>query len=353
MDFVNAPPGCRSADEYWFSDEQADDILRTVAYHRIDYDRAMLSFPPVDDQLRLLISTSFRRPSAHGLGILDRLPTELLWAVIFRLDMRSVFRLRQVNTRARQTLEALIEYRAVAFWGLDAFCALLRTGLAERVSLTQFWDALCTKNCTLCGEFGGFISLPTWTRCCIWCVHWAPETQLRSLASIRRQLRLPGRLLNSLPQIKTLPGLYCVSQNKYVAQVRIVPMLQATALSAQRPPPQGQARPQWVERHTDRKYNFMGSCALPYYDIERGRAGGVEFGVSCAGCQFTHIHTDPRGGDWLWTLLARDMVYSQAGFLEHFKWCAMAQYLWGMSEEGTVVPAQLPFLARTGSIFMV
>ena len=60
------------------------------------------------------------------------------------------------------------------------------------------------------------------------------------------------------------------------------------------------------------KYNYMGSCALPYYDK---LTGDVEHGISCAGCK-------------------RDKVYSREGLLEHFKWCKQAQLLWNSTHGG-------------------
>jgi hypothetical protein len=56
-----------------------------------------------------------------------------------------------------------------------------------------------------------------------------------------------------------------------------------------------------------------------------------------------------RAEEWAWE--ARDKVYSQAGFLEHFRWCEQAQLLWKMSEAGTRRPGALPEVARRGGFF--
>ncbi len=75
----------------------------------------------------------------------------------------------------------------------------------------------------------------------------------------------------------------------------------------------------------------MGSCALPYYDRRTGR---VEHGMSCAGCQLA-LEKDIIGSRGeKWALEARDKVYAQDGFLEHFRWCEQAQLLWKSSGEG-------------------
>lgn len=98
----------------------------------------------------------------------------------------------------------------------------------------------------------------------------------------------------------------------------------------------------------NQKFNFMGSCALPYYDKQTGR---VEHGISCAGCQLA-IEKDiigTRGTKWGYE--ARDKVYAQDGFLDHFRWCEQAQLLWRSSGEGKNQPPELPVSARTGGYF--
>jgi hypothetical protein len=92
----------------------------------------------------------------------------------------------------------------------------------------------------------------------------------------------------------------------------------------------------------------MGSCALPYYDKQTGR---VERGISCAGCQLA-IEKDiigTRGTEWEFE--ARDKVYAQDGFLDHFQWCEQAQLLWRSRGEGKNRPPELPVSAQTGGYF--
>ncbi|KAJ5091852.1 hypothetical protein NUU61_006722 [Penicillium alfredii] len=48
---------------------------------------------------------------------------------------------------------------------------------------------------------------------------------------------------------------------------------------------------------------------------------------------------------------ARDKVYAQDRFLEHFRWCEQAQLLWRSSDEGKSCPTKLPETARRGSFF--
>ncbi|KAK3367199.1 hypothetical protein B0T24DRAFT_709869 [Lasiosphaeria ovina] len=265
--------GCATL--YQFRDEQADAIAR---------------FPPSEhDGVRQSLETSFPRTSNPGisLGFLGSMPLELLHNVFLRLDLDSLFKLRQTNLRSRQA-------------------------------------ALCTKNCTLCGQFGVFMSLLTWTRCCYRCMQLGTEAKVL--------------LCRSRP---CLPGTYTLAELAQKSRRTLMSFHHALlackpADSLQRP--HAYLRHVWRYPHTSRRYNFMGACALPYYDAH---GGTVEHGMSCAGCQ--RAFEQEFVGDNLERCerKADEKTFSQAGFLEHFRSCEHAQLLWESSGEGGHDPAQL------------
>ncbi|KAL2015245.1 hypothetical protein VTK56DRAFT_5951 [Thermocarpiscus australiensis] len=344
---VPMPRGYRSATEYPFREEETDAIVRVAAYHRKDYCRAVIWFSPRQHAaIRPSIATPFRRTSHEGLGSLDRLPPELLHDVLLRLDMHSLFKFRQTNLRSRQMVDSLRQYQLVAAHGLNLFCALLRTQLAMGVSLRDFYSALCTKACALCGEFGGFITLLTWHRCCFMCLQQAPEAQVRPLAAVRRQLHLSKAELHQLRSFRTLPGIYSMEESVRKSRVAIVSIHQAALLTGLQPHALPQTQP--TDSARNRKFNFMGSCGLPYYDR---RTDKVEYGMSCAGCQLALEKGVIGSRGERWALEARDKVYSQDGFLDHFRWCEQAQLLWRLSDNGNKRPTELPEAARRGGYF--
>lgn len=339
------PRGYRSATEFRFDKEQADAIIRTTAYHRKDFCLSVIWYSRREhNEIRPSISTPFQRTSKVGLGSLDRLPLELLFDTLYRLDMYSLFKFRQINSKSRQMVDSLNQYRRVVSHGLNLFCALLRTRIAIDVTLLDFYKALCTKTCILCGEFGGFISILTWTRCCFKCLQESPETQVRTLASVRKQLHMAKAELGQLRSFKSLPGIYSMNESVQNSRITIVSLHRATLVCRR----QSHALPQVQPGDRNQKFNFMGSCALPYYDK---KTGSVEHGVSCAGCQLA-IEKDiigTRGTKWGYD--ARDKVYAQDGFLDHFRWCEQSQLLWRSSGEGQTLPPELPVSARTGGYF--
>ncbi|KAH7238146.1 hypothetical protein BKA59DRAFT_481492 [Fusarium tricinctum] len=341
------PRGYRSAIEYLFSDEQTDAIVRTAAYLRKDFCLSVIWFSPREHvDIRPSIAAPFRRTSNCGLGCLDRLPLELLHDTLFRLDMHSMFKFRQTNLRSRQMVDSLKQYQMIVSHGLNLLCALLRTRLAIEISLLDFYNALCIKNCSLCGEFGGFISLLTWKRCCFKCLKEAPETQVQTLAAARKQLRLTKVEIGQLRSFKTLPGIYSMEETVHKSRIAIVSRHQASLICKRPSDALGQAQTTVSERN--RKFNFMGSCALPYYDK---LTGNVEHGMSCAGCQLA-LEKDIIGTKCeKWAFEARDKVYARDEFLEHFRWCEQAQLLWRSSCEGNNRPIELPEAVRRGGFF--
>jgi hypothetical protein len=341
------PPGYLSATEYQFQAEQADAIVRTVTYCRKDCYCSVIWFSPREHtDIRLSIATPFLRDSTTGLGSLDQLPIELLHDVLLRLDIRSLFRFRQASFTSRCRIDSLKQYQMIAAHGLNLLCALLRTRLATGVSLSDFYIALQTKACAFCGEFGGFMSLLTWSRCCFRCLQHCSKTQVQTLATARKQYHLTKAQINQLQSFKTLPGIYSMEQCSYKARTMIVSTHQAATVSGGQPRILVNAQPTSSGRN--KKFSFMGSCALPYYDR---RTGKFEHGMSCAGCQLA-LEKDiigSRGENWAFE--ARDKIYAQDGFLDHFRWCEQAQLLWHSSGEGSSRPSELPEAARRNGFF--
>lgn len=340
-------PGYRSANEYQFGEEHTDAIIRTSAYHRRDYCLSVVWYLPREHvDIRPSIATPFQHTSNVGLGSLDWLPFELLHDMLLCLDIHSLFKFRQVNHASRQIVDSIKQYQLIVSHGLNLLCALLRTRLAIHVSLFDFYNALCMKTCTLCGEFGGFISLLIWKRCCIRCLQGSPETQVRTLASVRKQLHMNKAESARLKSFKSLPGIYSMNETIQKSRVTIVSLHQATLVCRRQSHTLAQPPPASLDRI--RKFNSMGSCALPYYDKQTGR---VEHGISCAGCQLAIEKDIIYTMDMKWGYEARDKVYAQDGFLDHFRWCEQAQLLWKSSCEGKNVPTELPVSAQTGGYF--
>ncbi|KAL2142943.1 hypothetical protein VTI28DRAFT_522 [Corynascus sepedonium] len=251
------PRGYRSATEYRFRQDQTDAIVRATAYHRKDFCHSVIWFSPREHVgIRPSIATPFPRTPDTGLGTLGLLPLELLHDVLLRLDIRSLFNFRQANLSSRRIVDSLHQYQIMVSHGLNLLCALLRTRLANGNSLLDFYHVLCTKACTLCGEFGGFVSLLTWKRCCFACLQGALETQVQTLAGIRKQFHLTKTELGQLKSFRTLPGIYSMEKSVHKSRIAVVSVHLAKLVSGQQPhAAAAQAQPASSGRN--RKFNFM------------------------------------------------------------------------------------------------
>ncbi|PYH88324.1 hypothetical protein BO71DRAFT_454136 [Aspergillus ellipticus CBS 707.79] len=265
------PRGYRSATEYCFDEEQADAIVRATAYHRKDYCPSVIWYSPQEHiHIRPSIATPFQRTS----------------------------RFRQINLRSTQIVDSLNQNQRVVSNGLNLLCALLRTRLADDISLLDFYNALCIKG--------------------------SPETQVRTLASVRKQFRMTKVEVDQPRSFKSLPGIYSMNETVQKSRITIVSLHRATLTCRRQSLALAQTQPASFDRN--QKFNFMGS---------------FEHGISyIIGTRVTK-----------WGYEARDKVYAQDGFLDHFRWCEQAQLLWRSSGEGKSQPPELPVSARTGGYF--
>ncbi|OBT77686.1 hypothetical protein VF21_03705 [Pseudogymnoascus sp. 05NY08] len=331
-------------DDHQFPPEQAEAIIRTTSYHRKDFDLAVIWFPDREHQgIRTSISSSFQRPSTST-EPLGRLPQELLNNIFLSLDMHSVTKCRQVNLRLRQAVDSLPEYQVVSTHGLTALCALLRTRLARNVSLFDFYQALCRKNCSLCSRFAGFIFLPTWRRCCFICLQMgSTEFQMHTVPAIQEQFPLSMDEISKLTSFETLPGTYSMKEHVQKDRITIISVAEAMRASGGEEGKLVRPGPPWFPQNP--KLAFMATCVLPYYDRQTRTA---EYGISCAGSQLYIDKGKASGMALKFAYMARDFVYTREGFLEHVKECWDALLLWESSKGGSIEPPELPEIAKNG-----
>lgn len=158
----SVPNMATSTPPYLLTASQATARASVCGYHRRDFDLAVTWFAP-DEHASIAgsIATTVREP-ATSLAVLDSLPLELIHAIILQMDVRTAFHFRQINLRARQVVNQLHEYKIVAAHALNGFCALLRTGTAERITLAELYRCICTNVCSICkGRYGNLVQLLT------------------------------------------------------------------------------------------------------------------------------------------------------------------------------------------------
>jgi hypothetical protein len=317
-----------------FEKGQRDAIIRVASYPRFDFEVALIRSTSSDHNLvRSSIAEPFCSTALAPIGILECLPTELLRIVCLELDIRSYFNFRQTNRRAREIASSLYEYHNLVKHGLESLRAVLRTGIHPYVTISDLYRALCTRRCDVCcGEFGGFLFLPSVTRCCFNCIEASNHLRVISVAALAKRAGIPRRKLHSLsPILRTLPGTYSMEQRSrksrstLVSHQRAFGALCRLGLSTEAA---ASVLSDIGETHIGR---FMASTPLPLFDPITTE---IEHGICCKGCQIAVEEEVDDGSMDLYR--RRDRVYSKEGYLNHFPKCPQSISLWNSSKEGTM-----------------
>lgn len=324
------------------ADDDADGIVRVCSYHRRDFDLVLICSRPHEMQAaQSLMQIPFATPPTAGLGLLDRLPRELVVMVLHNLDIQSYFRFRQVNRQARVLSTLARPYKLVARYGLEALRSLLRTNLASRFTISQLFAQLASYKCTTCGDFAGFLFLFTLARCCFACIESHPHFSVVAFAFARQPQISVTRLHQQLASVLcTVPGLYSMVGEQVRRPKHLMALTQALPILWSLGSRARERAEILTQRGDQTGLRYMSCTAMPWYDAMSGKVG---YGVSCKGCQ---VRVEVSGGSYA----DRDRAYSTSGFLAHFQGCMEAQQMWLDSNHGTTPFSEPEATRRGGSL---
>ena len=346
MNCTNLPVAKMSSADLSVEVEQhADAILQVCSYHRRDFDLVVIRSRPHEMQLvEASLQSAFEMLPTADLGILDRLPVELISVVLYELDVLSFFYFRQVNQQARIISTGLWRYNLVSRYGLEGLRGLLRAGLAPHFTISDLYQALIIYRCSVCAGFGGHLFLFTVERCCFDCLLSSSHYRVLALHTFAKLANISsGRFHHLSPSrqgLRTVPGVYSMLEKSARRPKYLVLEKRAIqALFTIRAIKEDAVR-RLESRREQQDQRFMAATAYPYHNLEDAK---LERGVSCKGCQIRH-HRLYDG------FLRHDPVFSTGGFLSHFSQCVEAQQLWAASERGSR-PVDEPQITRSCGYF--
>ncbi|KAK7968001.1 uncharacterized protein PG986_002278 [Apiospora aurea] len=163
-----------------------------------------------DSKLRGTICMSGRMPRpqcvplprlsnpSSSLGLLGRLPLELMLETLRYLDFQSITRFAEVSVLANGYVRSCREYRDVLTLVPETVQALRRLGVLSLHSVAAIYHALRADACATCGEAGAFLFLPTCQRCCIWCRRYYPSLRLMTRAQAKKYYGLTKQQTDQL-----------------------------------------------------------------------------------------------------------------------------------------------------------
>ncbi|KAH9889153.1 F-box domain-containing protein [Xylariomycetidae sp. FL2044] len=291
---------------------ESEAILRITSYHRKDFDVKVVSAEPGQhDHARSSLFKSFDESASSGLGRLQRLPLELLSSICLLLDVQSALNFSQASRSARETIGSIPQYHRLREHSLECIWALSRTGLSHHTSVSYLHAALLTELCVICGSFGGFLFLPSASRCCFACIESAPDFRIISFHSLQRKSRRLATLVSGHHAMQ-----FPRADRDEDPRVILGKLPDSPALRC------------------------MAACRLPYFNLA---TGDLQWGICCKGCQ---IAMQANYSDANFS--RRERLYSRDGFMRHFWDCVEAKELWASSEGGMVAVTEPEFTRRGG-----
>ena len=194
---------------------EAAELISRFSHRPRDLLESMIriAYPPKPSSVR-------RNAPCSPIGILDRLPPELLLAVLNLLDFQTIARLACVSHHVKKAVESLPAYRELMYHAPEALAALSQTGLIGLFSAASLRAALRSERCCTCREYGAYLFLPTCERCCWECLMRHPLLALVTATRSRRIFglspwrthQLPARL-QRLPVFRSIPGDYGIGRH--------------------------------------------------------------------------------------------------------------------------------------------
>jgi len=309
-----------------------------------------------------------------SLGILNRLPPEIMSTLLGMLDIQSIARFARVSFRGNTFVQSHPAYRDLVTLAPQVPLALDRVGLIGLHSVAELYAALRTERCATCIEYGAFLFLPTCERCCWECLRYNPSLRMLLPKEAERYFGLSKRHLQRLPSLHVIPGNYGISANPAPEDCRLISGKAARALglmvhgSAEKLAQAMARRCKSTRLLVQGRYlqdegqdlslllnqgnvptdNFFGMASIQFPSLSK--SGRIENGLWCRGCEVTlrrygsqRLPRDvlaavvPSNCEPLRVLLGLERrAWSKESFLDHIKHCYGARQLVPELGEGTV-----------------
>lgn len=165
-----------------------------------------------------------RKPPVFNLGVLDKLPLELVQELLAFLDLCSLAQFRRVNRRALNVVDCIPQYKTITTYTPLALQCIRAVGTGQWISCNTLYEKLCTAECEECGDFAGYLYILTCVRICFLCLSRNIKyTPLRP-SQAEAKFGLNAKVLRNLPRMKAVPGKYSPKQKNIQEPLVLVDM---------------------------------------------------------------------------------------------------------------------------------
>jgi hypothetical protein len=158
----------------------------------------------------------------NDLGLLDRLPLELLHIVLAQLDISTLTDLRRLNRRALQVVDKIPQYQVIVTHAQNVLQAILSIETGRWITCQVLYDAFCTADCETCGDHAGYLYLLTCRRVCFICFTKNDSYLPLSYPLAGLKFGITRQVIDILPHMKSIPGTFSPNGRKCKNRLRLV-----------------------------------------------------------------------------------------------------------------------------------
>lgn len=155
-------------------------------------------------------STVTRVNANSDLGVMDKLPPELLFMILDLVDFRTLSQVSRTSIKAKAVVEAFPPYQAMMEHAGETLTALSEIRLIQHHSSSLLYRTLRSDQCVSCFDFGAFLFLPTCERICQDCLYRNCAYRVATPPVIRKTFHLTKTQLKTIPTMNCIPGEYHV-----------------------------------------------------------------------------------------------------------------------------------------------
>ncbi|PVI03895.1 hypothetical protein DM02DRAFT_652130 [Periconia macrospinosa] len=137
----------------------------------------------IEDLKYALFPNEFRfqhEPPQNGsLGLLRKLPTELLFDILEQLPIQSLLRFRKASLHARDIVDKMPKLHTLMKHAPQILYAIILLKPSTPIPLQDLSKKLKQMTCDICGDLAPYFWVPTASRTCLTCLHYryTPRTQ--------------------------------------------------------------------------------------------------------------------------------------------------------------------------------
>lgn len=142
------------------------------------------------------------KPTITNLGVLSKLPVELLRAVAIELDVATFMDFRLVSRFANEVVEGMLEFERVTTGARTALRQICQIQTSRNFTFGRLYKKICTAECERCGLYARLLHLITCKRICGGC----HKKYLPPICRILIRKDLSEQIINALPSMTITPS---------------------------------------------------------------------------------------------------------------------------------------------------